>query len=98
MRQRARFKQFDEEWPRHIQEIRRLLRGKLGLHRDDGHGIAVRHLCQNLEQEIEGFRRHDGIFVAGANAIEYMSIRIRPGASAGRTATQTESLCTAAPG
>src|SRR5215217_7631166 len=47
-----------EKWPGHIQEVRRLLRGQLGVNRNDRHSVAVRHLPQDLQEQLVRLTRH----------------------------------------
>ena len=44
-----------QERPRDVQEIRSLLRRQLRVNGDDGDRIAIRHLTEDLEEQLEGF-------------------------------------------
>lgn len=44
----------DEMRPGHVQQVGRLLGGQLGVHRENGDGVPVRHLAEDFEKELEG--------------------------------------------
>lgn len=55
------FQKLHEIRTRDIQQVSGLLCGQLGMQWQDGHGISVRHLAEDLEEEIERLpRNRDG--------------------------------------
>ena len=40
----------DKGWPRHVQHVRRFLRGEFGVQWGERNGIAPRHLFQNVNE------------------------------------------------
>ena len=53
------FEQADEERAGDVQEVCRLLGGQLGMNGGDRHGVAGRHLSQDVEQQTDRSRRQD---------------------------------------
>src|SRR6266568_619013 len=50
--------QLRHERSRHVQEIRGLLRGQLGVNGHDAHRVPVRHLAEDADEELERCARH----------------------------------------
>jgi hypothetical protein len=49
--------QRDQERPRDVQEVGGLLRRQLGVNGNDGDGVAVRHLAEDLQEQFERIAR-----------------------------------------
>ncbi len=59
-------------WSRHVEQLGRLLRRQLGLHRNDCHSVSVRELAEDLEQQIESLTWDGGITFPAA------TLRVHP--------------------
>jgi hypothetical protein len=57
-REDAGIEQSDKEWARNVEHVRCLLGRELGVDGDDGDGIAVGHVTENLEEKLECLPRY----------------------------------------
>jgi iron-sulfur cluster repair protein YtfE (RIC family) len=61
--ERLFLQQFHEMRPRDIQQVGRLLRRQLRVHGKERYRVAIRHLAQYFEEELESATWHDDILL-----------------------------------